>query len=428
MTIVIEGVQVIDGTGDQLIRDQMVTIVGDRIVAVGPRTSAEIPPGTEVISGRGCTALPGLIDVHVHDFSDTNMALYVKNGVTSIRFAGGHQGTLLDLKKRIEAHQIPGPRVFSVGPSLDSTPHAWPGSVVDSPIEARGVVRRLVQHESVDAILATHKISRAVLEAIVETAHDLGVPVTGQLWEVSAREAVSVGIDGLENTSRIPESDVFPLERIKQYHSVSSRIAILLHMWAQANWERTTEVAHLLAEQGVFLAPEIVSFEAWAGLANKDLKTDRDWPHYGTPEREKAYHAHNSYISQHWSEADFKVMKKCVERFLEFCKAFHQAGGFLVTGTDLGFGGIFIHREIQHFLNIGLSPLQVIRSATRQAASALGCDDLGYLAPGRLADIIVVEGDPSQDLKTLRNVKYAIIGGQIIVREGGTKGAETVKR
>ena len=98
--------------------------------------------------------------------------------------------------------------------------------------------------------------------------------------------------------------------------------------------------------------------------------------------------------------------------------AFIALLGLLVTGTDLGFGGILLHREMRHFLQAGLTPLQVIRSATRQAASALGRNDLGYLAPGRVADVIVVEGDPSTDLQALRNVLYTFVGGHAVVRQG----------
>ena len=269
-----------------------------------------------------------------------------------------------------------------------------------------------------DAILATHAITRPILEAIVETAHELGIPVTGQLWTVDARDAAAVGMDGLENTSRIPESDAYPPDRILGHHPISVRLGMLAHMWSEANWERTTEIAHLMAERGMFLAPELVSLEAWAGLCDADLQADRDWAEYGPPELAEGFDRHNKFISQEWGQEEFAAEAKAVERYREFCGIFYKAGGLLVTGTDLGLGGILLHREMRHFLQAGLTPLQVIRSATRQAASALGRDDLGYLAPGRVADVIVVEGDPSTDLQALRNVLYTFVGGHAVVRQG----------
>lgn len=418
--LVLDGVQIIDGTGNKPIPNGRVVIAGHQIQAAGPRERVAMPTADAiVISGEGRTALPGLIDVHVHDFSDANMALYVKNGITSIRFAGGQQRLLLELRDRIERHEIPGPRIFSVGSLADGTPHAWPGShAADSPIEARKLVRRMVEVEKVDAILATHRVTRPVLAAVVETAHDLGVPVSGQIWASDGRTAVAVGMDGLENTSRIPESDAYAPKQIFDYYSVSSRIAILTHMWAKANWDRTTEIAHLMAESGLALALEIVSFEAWAGLSEAEISADRDWPGDPNNPQVQGYRRHNSYISEHWSKADFAVQARALERMREFTSLFHRAGGLLVAGTDLSFGGILLHRELWHFQQAGLAPLEVIRTGTRQAASALGRDDLGYLGVGRTADVIVVKGDPTKDLKALRDVEHVFIGGQSALRDG----------
>jgi hypothetical protein len=412
-------VNIIDGTGNSPIPSGRVVISGERIVAVGPSSIVEIPPNADIITCDGYTALPGLIDVHVHVPTDGNMSLYVKNGITSIRFAGGFQKMLMELRGRIERHEIPGPRIFSVGPGVDATPHSWPGSMpADSPIEARRVVRRLVEEEQVDAILATHAITKPILNAIVQTAHELGVSVTGQLWASDARDAIASRMDGLENTSLIPESDAYPRSRIRSHLSVSRRIALLAKIWSEVDWEATTEVAHLMAEQGMFLAPELVSFEAWAGLCDTELKCDRDWVEYGPMGLAEGFEKHNSYISEDWGREEILLMGKAVESYKRFCSVFYSAGGLLVTGTDLSFGGIFLHREMGHFLEVGLTPLEVIRSATRQAASVLGREDIGCLAPGWVADLIVVKGDPTVDLAVLRDVRYTFVGGHPVVFDG----------
>lgn len=411
--ILIDGARLVDGAGSPPVEDGRVVIVGDRIAAVGPRDRVEAPADAEIVDGAGRTVLPGLIDIHVHDFTDANMALYVKNGVTSIRFAGGPLRAHQALRGRIERGEIPGPRIFSVGSLLDGTPHAWPGSAAaDSPIEARRLVRRMVEVDGADAILATHRVTRATLAAIVETAHDLGVPVSGQIWASDARDAAALGMDGLENTSRIPESDEFPLARIMSYHSVSSRIAILNRIWDQQNRDKTNDVAQRLAESGLALAPELVSFEGWARLSEEDLKSDPDWPTTPDDPQARSYLQHVAYINRDWSPEDFAIQARAIERFREFCGVFYRAGGLLVAGTDMGFGGILLHRELRHFQQAGLSPLEAIRTATRQAASALGRDDLGYLGVGRLADLVVVAGDPSHDLSALRRVEHVFIGGK----------------
>jgi len=126
------------------------------------------------------------------------------------------------------------------------------------------------------------------------------------------------------------------------------------------------------------------------------------------------YDKHNTYISSEWTPEDFAAQAKALDELKEFLNAFVAAGGGLVAGTDLGFGGILLHRELAHFIDAGLTPLQAIRTATRQAASALGRDDLGHISPGRTADLVIVEGSPSVDLKALRNVEQTIIGGRVV--------------
>ena len=413
--LVIDNVRVLDGTGAPPIADARVIVTDDRIVAVGAAAQTPAPEGAERIDGSGRTVLPGFIDVHVHDPSPANMALYVRNGVTAIRFLGGRQRDLLALRDRIERGEIPGPRVFSVGPGVDATPHAWPGSAAaDSPIEARRLVRRLVREEKVDAILATHRVTRPILAAIVETAHEEGVPVTGQIWSADARDAAAVGMDGLDNTSRIPESTKHPEHTLFEHRSVSERIALLARLWNDADASALEEIAQQLAERAVFLAPELVSFEAWAGLSWDAVKSDVDFPRDPSEPARQAYERHNAYISKDWSRQDVADQERAIARYAEFCVRYTKLGGPLVTGTDLAFGGILLHRELELFAKAGLSNAQVLRAATRQAASALGRSDLGFISTGALADLVIIDGDPTTDLGALRRVERTIIGGRTV--------------
>ncbi len=413
--LVIDNVRVIDGTGAAPITDARIVVSDDRIVAVGPAAQTPAPAGAERIDGHGGTVVPGLIDVHVHDPSPANMALYVKNGVTAIRFLGGRQRDLLALRDRIERGEIPGPRVFSVGPGVDATPHAWPGSAAaDSPIEARRLVRRLVREEKVDAILATHRVTRPILAAIVESAHEEGVPVTGQIWSADARDAAAVGMDGLDNTSRIPESAKHPERTLFEHRSVSERIALLARLWNDADPSALDETLHQLAERAVFIAPELVSFEAWAGLSWDAVKADEDFPKDPSDAGRQMYERHNAYISKDWSPQDVADQKRAIAHYAEFCVRYAELGGPVVAGTDLGFGGILLHRELELFAKAGLSNLRVIRTATRQAASALGRSELGFISAGALADLVIVDGDPTTDLGALRRVKRTLVGGRAV--------------
>jgi imidazolonepropionase-like amidohydrolase len=126
------------------------------------------------------------------------------------------------------------------------------------------------------------------------------------------------------------------------------------------------------------------------------------------------FQRHMSYIASEWGPDDFAAQKRAIEKYKRFCLVYAEAGGPLVTGTDMSFGGIYLQREIQHFVAAGLTPLQAIRAGTRAASSALGRDDLGQITPGRTADLILVAGDPTTNISALRVVERTIVAGRTV--------------
>jgi hypothetical protein len=164
----------------------------------------------------------------------------------------------------------------------------------------------------------------------------------------------------------------------------------------------------------VFLAPELVSFEAWAGLSWDEIRTDPDFPSDPNDPGRQQYERHNAYISKDWTPQDVADQERAIDRYAEFCVRFVALGGPLVSGTDLGFGGILLHRELSLFAKAGLDVQQVIRTGTRQAASALGRSDLGFISVGAIADLVIVDGDPSKDLAALRQVDRTLVGGRVV--------------
>jgi imidazolonepropionase-like amidohydrolase len=413
-SFLIENVRIIDGEGRPPIEQGRVLVDGSWVVAVGARDDVRVSDGVPKIDGTACTVMPGLMDVHVHDFSDENLEWYIRNGITTIRMAGGDQPGHLRARSRVERGEILGPRIFSCGYMLDATPHAWPGNsyAVDSPAEARRVVRRAVLEEKVDALIATTMVKRATLEVIVATAHELGVPVTGQIWRCDVNDALETGMDGLDNTSRIPASAHLPYERLMKFSSVSERLNLLAQLWATADGGSLAETAHRMAEGGLTWAPEIVSFEAMAGSGDSALKADRDWPKDPNNTRALQYDWKNSFLRTVWSSEEIATQERAVERIKEFSVTFHRAGGHLAGGTDLSFGGILMHRELRHLVDAGLTRLEAIRVATRQSASFIGRDDLGRVTQNATADLVLVQGDPSKDLGALREVREVWIGGR----------------
>src|SRR4051812_47175061 len=166
-TLLLEHVTVIDGTGAPPVPDAAVLIEGDTLAYVGPQAGLPARPVDRALDGTGKTALPGLIDLHQHSTFDADLHAYSLRGVTSIRYAGLNQETVVTLRTRVERGEIPGPRIFSCGPMLDGAPPAYPQwtQVVETPEDAAREAGRLIRVEGVDALIATQRITPDVLRA-----------------------------------------------------------------------------------------------------------------------------------------------------------------------------------------------------------------------------------------------------------------------
>src|ERR1051326_4977382 len=204
----------IDGRGGPPVKDAVVVVKGERIAAVGTRTSVSIPAGAEVVDAKGLTLLPGLIDSHFHiDGDDPLPALYLSHGVTSVR----------DPAQWTEAYDIarkgpaPVPRLFLCGPHLDSPPPAYPTDsyIVRDADETRLAVNRFVD-EGASAIKVYFRLPLGLMKVAIETAHARGVPVMGHLEIVDARDAIRAGIDGIEHATSFGTA-LLPLRDAEKY-------------------------------------------------------------------------------------------------------------------------------------------------------------------------------------------------------------------
>src|SRR5581483_3297502 len=249
----ITGATLIDGSGAPPVADAAVLIEGQRIAYAGPRAGLGDRQAARTLDARGKFVVPALIDPHTHWFFDADMRAYLKNGITSIRYAGVRQTDVDLLRSRIASGDIPGPRVFSCGPMLDGSPPSWPdwSVVLASPEEAAATARRLLTEERIESLLVVQQITPALLRPILEVAHELGRPVFGQIWHTDAKQAAELGIDQLDNTSRIFASRAYSPERLMGYSTVGERLALFTRAWSNVDWELTQPMIEAMVARGV---------------------------------------------------------------------------------------------------------------------------------------------------------------------------------
>ena len=276
--LVIRDVRVFDGVSDRAIERASVVVEGARIreVVVGAATP---PRDARVLDGRGGTLLPGFVDMHSHLVSELGARLYLANGVTTVRFAGNDPDAVLALREAIEAARVPGPASSRWGRSSTGSPPtipamSWP---LYSAAEARLAVQRLKADYRVDGIILTQKPALEVARAAVDEAHRLGIGVTGQTWSLTAREAVALGYDGLENTSRLPEAPrALPETALLRYRTIPERSAMLAHLWARAEASRLERLGHQMVKYETYLVPTLAGMDAILGRYTARIRRDGD--------------------------------------------------------------------------------------------------------------------------------------------------------
>jgi len=383
--VAIVGATLIDGRGGAPLLDAVVVIRGEKIVAVGKRAVVTIPAGSEVIDAKGLTLLPGLIDSHFHiDGDDPLPALYLTHGITSVRDPG--QWTeAYDVARKGPA---PVPRLFLCGPHLDSPPPAYPTDsyVVRDAEETRNAVNRFAD-EGASAIKVYFRLPLALIRVAVETAHARGLPVTSHLEVVDATDAIRAGVDGVEHATSFGTS-LLPLREAEKYRQAvladnNARREGRYQVWNAIDLDspRATAVFKLIVERGTVVSPTLAVFERQPG--------DKDTT---------AMHVHA-----------FKQMEAFVGR------AF-RAGAHVVVGShsDVPHAkrGWAYQRELELLVESGLTPMQAIVAGTMENARYFHASDrLGSIEPGKLADLVLVEGNPSSNISDMRRVKRVMLSG-----------------
>ncbi len=414
-TLALVGGQVIDGYEGPPIHDGVVLIAGDRIVAVGPRSAVTVPSGTTVIDTGGMSVLPGLMDMHVHlmlighadyeHWDKTYMPRFrteimpiaarqlLMAGVTTARELGAPLDDILDVKRRIERGEIPGPRLFVSGPFIQKKPYfdyektfRWG---VDSPDDARAKVQRLVD-AGVDVIklIDQDQLTDEEVAAVVDTAHRGGKPVVAHAHrEDEIRVGLKHGVDCFEHTGLATEPG-YPDDILSAIRKRNNTLY----------WCPTIE-GLFLADYTARVFPERLDDPAWRQGVPKDIADD-------------IRQSLRNVTALDYFTLTFRRLPTLAKKFQQL----RESGVTMMVGTDSGIPGNFhtdsTWRELDTWVRLGMTPMQAIAGATRWPARFLKKEkELGTLAPGRLADVIAVRGDVLTHVDLLQRVDVVVKGG-----------------
>jgi imidazolonepropionase-like amidohydrolase len=410
------GGTLIDGRGGPPIENAVILVKGNRIVAVGPAAAVSIPADAARIDATGHTVMPGLIDMHVHLAKGDDLHLFVAAGVTTVRDVGDFSEWIVPLATRTKVGEIVGPRIFYSGPSfIHEQGFAQWQQPVASAAEARAEVKeRIASGASVIKIVSD--ITPELVEAIVQEAHAAKVPVAADILgngQVTAERAVQLGVDTLEHVSGVPQAIQYDNAPTKFSEPVNH---FALMAWLYADPAKEAALIKLMVDRRTVIVP---TFVVMPYFFPESVPTSADPAEQYVSPRLRSFWSGLDRLPS-WSstndraaEAAFLIHFTSSQQFIA---RFAAAGGRIAAGTDTPTPGVVpgfsLHRELELLVQAGLSPMNAIQAATGAAAEALGQGrDLGTIEAGKLADVVIVAGQPHVRIGDIRNVKTIVTNG-----------------
>jgi imidazolonepropionase-like amidohydrolase len=384
-----------------------VVVEGDRITAVGRDGEVEVPAHAQVIDAAGKTILPGLWDMHTH-VSEVDGLLNIAAGVTSVRDLANDTDIVLEIRRQWDAGEAIGPRLLVTGFMDGPGPYAGPTKVLVSTVEeGRAAIDRY--HElGYPQIKIYSSVKPELIPALVEHAHDKGMRVSGHIPAfMTARMAVEQGYDEVQHINMLFLNfwpDEVPDTRTPaRFTEVAQRGAAL-----DLDSDEVQAFYRLLLEKGVVVDPTVAIFE-W-------MFTGR--PGEMDPGAKKIAHRLPPQVRRESltgglpvPEGMDQLYRNSYRAMLEMVRRVYEAGIPIVAGTD-ALAGFTLHRELELYVEAGIPAGEVLRIATLQAATiANRADQLGSIEPGKLADLILVDGDPATEIGDIRNVVLTVKGG-----------------
>jgi imidazolonepropionase-like amidohydrolase len=421
--IALAHVRVIDGTGASPRADQTLVIREGKIAALGDAASTKIPEGAKVLDLSGRTIIPGLVGMHEHmyypapggapplypEHAASFPRLYLAGGVTSIRTTGSVEPYAdLELKRAIDEGKMAGPEIQVTGPYLEGQgAFALQMHQLKDAEDARRTVEFWIA-QGVTSFKAYMNITPEELGAAVKAAHAHGIKVTGHLCSVGFREAAALGIDDLEH-GLVVDTEFLAEKKPGICPNPAAATKALLPLEVASGPIRET-IRDLVAHH-VAVTSTLPVFET---LVPNRAPLDARVLDAMQPEARISYLRRRSLISDGAAKSDWPAL---FNKELEFEREFVRQGGLLLAGLDpTGYGGVIAgfgdQREVELLVEAGFTPVEAIHIATSNGAEFLGqLDKIGTLSAGKQADLVLIDGDPSGNIKDIEKVETVFKDG-----------------
>ncbi len=410
-------VSVVPMDRDRVLSGQTVVVEGDRITVVGPTGSVTIPAGAVRIDGRGKFLIPGLAEMHAHippgpRVADSTiervLALFALNGVTTVRGMLGDPRHL-PLRERAARGELLSPTIYSSSPSVNGTTMRTGAAAIDSVTKYR--------QAGYDFLKIHPGLSRAIFDTIAATAQRVGIRFAGHVpLDVGIERAIEAGywsVDHFDGVIEglVPESRAFTVQEDGFFG---------LGLINRADERRIPVLAAKARAAGVWVVPTETLMRHIVG--NYSVDEMRNWPEnkYMTAAEMSGWVRTTATM-----RGDTTVSAASKARYLQFrkklIKQFHDAGVGFLLGSDApqvwNVPGFSLRRELAYLVDAGLTPFQALESGTRNVAVFFGTEaETGTIGAGKRADLILLDGNPLQDIANVGRQSGVMVRGRWLDR------------
>jgi len=405
-------VRVFDAEARSFLADQTVVVDKGKIASVGPAASARVPAGAQRVDGRGKTLVPGLWDCHMHVASDFTGVQELSMGVTSVRDPGNDDSLTIDRRKRVAAGELLMPHVYASSLIDGKGPNtAQVANVATSEAEAVALVDKAKANGFI-GVKFYGTLDPKWLPAAAGEAHKLGLHVHGHIPQgIRPMDAINAGYDEITHINWIimqamPDSVIQVSNGIARFEGPGR-----YGKDTNLDGEAISTLVSTMAAKGIYSDPTMVAFESLYVPENGDLG-DSYAPFVGTlpPTTERGFRTGGFAVPKDLTRADYR---KSWARMVELLGRMHKAGVPIVAGTD-GAGIELVH-ELEIYVSAGFTPAEALAAATIVPARLVGQDaSTGSITAGKAADLVLVEGDPSQRIGDLRQTRVVMLDGKLL--------------
>lgn len=414
-TVVFSSVNVLPMDKEEVLRNYHVVVKNGRITDMGPATKVQIPAGAMVIDGKGKYLLPGLSEMHAHVPQVEDLApmkevlmLYLANGITNIRGMLGSPKHL-ELRDKIRSGEILGPHFITSGPSFS-------GQSVRSP--ERGIEMVREQKKAGYDFLKLHPgLTKATFPGIARTAKEAGIPIAGHVsFNVGVWAAIEAGYATIDHLDGFIEALTPGIDTMAAQETglFGTRIAY------KADRSKIPGLVKALKENNISVVPTEALAERWlAPEGAEKFEHDPDLKYIVPGERERWLQVKRSFNN----DPGFNIAhaKAFVDLRHELLRACGKGGVNLLLGSDapqiLNVPGFSIHHELKYLTDAGLTPYEALRTGTVNVAKFLGKKNAGAVRKGFDSDLVLLGGNPLQNISNTRKIEAVMIGTNLLSKE-----------